>query len=268
MMAIRSEQQVAQIRFRQELVKKWGVEPGQRILEIGCGQGDMTVALADAIGEQGFVVAVDSANPSYGSPVSIGDSARVLQQGALGSRVQYRHNFDVLGSDVEFEPDSFDAVVLAHCTWYFASLSEISRVLTRCRGWSSRLLLSEWDLEPTSVGQFGHWLSVIIQGQVGLLNDQFEANVRTPFSREAMLALLNESGWVVEDCACLESSGLADARWEIDMCLSNSLRTADETGVDDKHRQWLASQVDVLRRLVQRDGAQCLPAYSIVARRR
>ena len=36
------------------------------MLEIGCGQGDTTVALADAVGEEGSVVALDPGRPDYG----------------------------------------------------------------------------------------------------------------------------------------------------------------------------------------------------------
>ena len=36
------------------------------MLEIGCGQGDTTVVLADAVGENGSVVALDPGSPDYG----------------------------------------------------------------------------------------------------------------------------------------------------------------------------------------------------------
>jgi tRNA G46 methylase TrmB len=41
---------------------------GKTVIEIGCGQGDMTVALAWAVGSTGKVYAIDPAPLDYGSP--------------------------------------------------------------------------------------------------------------------------------------------------------------------------------------------------------
>ena len=38
-----------------------GVEPGMRVLDVGCGAGDTTVLLADMVGAQGQVVGIDNA---------------------------------------------------------------------------------------------------------------------------------------------------------------------------------------------------------------
>lgn len=57
---------VAQIEHRIKLVSFWSIIPGSRVLEIGCGQGDCTIALADAVGENGHVDAVDPGAPDYG----------------------------------------------------------------------------------------------------------------------------------------------------------------------------------------------------------
>jgi predicted methyltransferase len=57
---------VAAIEHRQRLVQAWNIPLGSKILEIGCGQGDSTVVLADAVGPTGRVVAVDSCPPGWG----------------------------------------------------------------------------------------------------------------------------------------------------------------------------------------------------------
>lgn len=59
--------QHAQTRHRLALVKHWNILPGSKILEIGCGQGDCTTVLANAVGERGTVVAVDPAELDYGA---------------------------------------------------------------------------------------------------------------------------------------------------------------------------------------------------------
>lgn len=58
---------VPQMKERIQLVKRWGIRPGDHVLEIGCGQGDCTVVLAVAVGETGSVTAVDPADLSYGA---------------------------------------------------------------------------------------------------------------------------------------------------------------------------------------------------------
>ncbi|MFY0226860.1 methyltransferase domain-containing protein, partial [Bacillus cytotoxicus] len=56
------EIQQVQLQHRLDLVKEFGIKKGMSILEIGCGQGDTTVALADAVGEDGKVVGIDIAS--------------------------------------------------------------------------------------------------------------------------------------------------------------------------------------------------------------
>ncbi|MDP1420646.1 class I SAM-dependent methyltransferase [Peribacillus simplex] len=48
--------QQAQLQHRLELVEAFGIRKGMRVLEIGCGQGNTTVAIADSVGENGCVV--------------------------------------------------------------------------------------------------------------------------------------------------------------------------------------------------------------------
>ena len=78
----------AQLRHRMSLVEFWAPKAGDRVLEIGCGQGDCTVVLAHAVGERGKVVATDIAPPEYGAPVSLRDTHRSLLSSApwSGSR--------------------------------------------------------------------------------------------------------------------------------------------------------------------------------------
>ena len=58
--------QIGQTLERIDLVSRWGIKDGDRILEIGCGQGDMTAVLATAVGVNGRITAIDPAPLSYG----------------------------------------------------------------------------------------------------------------------------------------------------------------------------------------------------------
>jgi precorrin-6B methylase 2 len=58
--------QEPQTKHRINVVDAWGLElDGQRVLEVGCGQGDASVVLSSAVGE-GRVTAWDPASPDYG----------------------------------------------------------------------------------------------------------------------------------------------------------------------------------------------------------
>jgi SAM-dependent methyltransferase len=256
--AISPEAQLRQTEFRIRLVDGWDIAPGSRVLEIGCGQGDTTAVLAEAVGPSGSVLAVDLAQPSYGAPVSIGDSADHLLSGPLGDRIQFCFGVDVLREN--FPEDSFDVVVLAHCTWYFASLTILESVLARACSWGPKLCLSEWDLQPRSIHELGHFMAISIQGLIEAFDEQTGSNVRTPYSRELLQRLLDESAWEVVSETLVETAGLDDALWEIDACLKTSLNPE----LPPKHRALVSSQRDVLRRLSK---SQNLPSYSIVARR-
>ena len=41
------------------LIRECGIRPGMRVLDIGCGAGDMSMLLAEAVGKTGRVVAFD-----------------------------------------------------------------------------------------------------------------------------------------------------------------------------------------------------------------
>lgn len=56
-----------QIQARVDLFKTWDIPSGSKILEIGCGQGDCTLAMAYLVGEQGHITGIDPAPLDYGS---------------------------------------------------------------------------------------------------------------------------------------------------------------------------------------------------------
>lgn len=65
--------QLGQTEERIRLISHWEIIEGEHILELGCGQGDCTAALASAVGEKGKVTAVDPAPLNYGkSIISLG----------------------------------------------------------------------------------------------------------------------------------------------------------------------------------------------------
>ncbi|RYG38871.1 class I SAM-dependent methyltransferase [bacterium] len=260
--AVSPEVQLRQTRFRKKLADAWVITPGSRVLEIGCGQGDTTAVLAHAVGENGRVTATDIASPTYGSPVSLGDSAAHLQASPLGERIDFRFGFDLLDPSMEFSDDAFDTVVMSHCSWYFPSAEVLLRTLARVRPWAKRLCFSEWKLEPDSWDQTSHMLAAIIQGQLRALDPNTLANIRTPLSKDRLKQILSEAGWALVDDKAIDSSGLDDAEWEIAAALD-----ADLSPLPVSLRETVKSQIDVLRGLSARTVKRSLSSYSLVATR-
>ena len=259
--------QLTQTRYRAALATGWGIPDGASVLEVGCGQGDMTAVLAEAVGPAGRVVAVDIADPSYGAPVTLGQSAERLMATPLGSRIEFRFGLDVLDEAVVFPDGGFDYVVLAHCSWYFASLEQLERTLARVRRWARTLCFTEWDLAPHTREQLPHLLAVLIQGQIEASGSRGQGNVRAPFSRESLLRQLRTSGWEgAADTRTEDTTGLQDADWEVGACLE-LLQDADRmAALPLPVRELVLSQADVLRALKVRRGNAPLPAYTVVAR--
>ncbi|MEO7717843.1 MAG: class I SAM-dependent methyltransferase [Capsulimonas sp.] len=264
--AISPDVQAVQTQFRTELLNRWGILPGAKVLEIGCGQGDMTAVLAAAVGDKGHVTAVDIADPSYGAPITLGDSAAALIRSPLGRRITFHFEYDVLDPAHLFEDNAFDYVVMAHCSWYFANLDQIRQTLQHIRPWARRLCFSEWDIEPQGFDQTAHLLSVLIQGQIEAHRTDSEANVRTPFSKAKLRKMLQTAGWEETSENAVDSSALQDARWEIDNCLHAYAVELDSPTLPAKVLSLLGSQVDVLRSLAASGAYRALPSYTIVAK--
>lgn len=91
-----------QTEHRFKLVEFWNIEKGSKVLEIGCGQGDTTAVLAYIVGENGLVHGIDIGPPTYGSPISLGESADFLFQSKLGKQLKIEFEFDILSPTVEF----------------------------------------------------------------------------------------------------------------------------------------------------------------------
>ncbi|MFD9623883.1 class I SAM-dependent methyltransferase [Streptomyces virginiae] len=258
--------QLSQTRHRAALVAGWRIPPGSTVLELGCGQGDMTAVLAEAVGPEGRVVAVDVAAPSYGEPVTLGESAARLAAGPLGPRIDFRFGTDVLDPSVDFPGGTFDHVVLAHCSWYFASLGQLRDTLARVRPWARRLCFTEWDLTPASDDQLAHLLAVLIQGQIEAAGSHGEGNVRTPFSRESLLRLLPEAGWTADGSELVDTGELQDGDWEIAACLDLVESDTGLAALPEPVRQLVLSQADVIRAVAKPRGNRALMAYSVTAR--
>src|SRR5215470_2706900 len=86
--------------FTRQLFEQAGVVAGMRILDVGCGAGDVTILAADFVGPSGKVIGVDHAEAAV-------EWARARSQALRVENVQFLEGDPTL---MEFD-EQFDAVV-------------------------------------------------------------------------------------------------------------------------------------------------------------
>ena len=259
------EMQLIQTAYRLQIAEAIGISPGDRILEIACGQGDTTAVLANLVGPTGKVTAVDIAEPTYGSPVNLGDAMRIITASELGSRIDVHWEFDLLDAGVTFPEDAFDLAVLAHGAWYFDQPSQLEATLRRVGMWTRRLALAEWDMHPTALDQVAHLLAVQIQGYESALAPNPQSNVRTAVDRTGMIALVKRAGWNVDAITPLDTAGLQDAGWEIGNANIAFVDT-DWSTMPEGAAAFIQGQLAVMNEMATGDLG-VLPAYVLICSR-
>lgn len=260
------ELQKVQTEHRVKLAKFWGIRDGSRILEIGCGQGDTTAVLARFIGESGFVHGIDIASPNYGAPITVGESAKFLMNSNLGKRIKMEYEIDVLSPEVQFPSQSFDTIVLSHCSWYLKSFEQLNALLQQGRKWGKQLVFAEWDSRISSIGQLPHLLSVLIQAQYECFKQDSSANVRTLFTPYDVRRLAMDTGWNITKETTIIAPEIQDGSWEVRHTLTDWQLELGRTGhMPSKLKSLIASEVDLLDDLVGNNGVTPLSTFAFVA---
>lgn len=250
------EEQIRQTQFRQDLVDKWQIQAGDKVLEIGCGQGDTTAVLAAAVGPMGKVVGVDVASPSYGAPVNLGDSAAKLRKSPVGSQIDFRFEF----RDWDSLPNDFDVAVMALCSWYIFERSELLEILKQLRKRAKRLCFAEWEVRVIHPMQSGHALAVKFQQDLGTFGFPEQLNIKSAWTTQDLRDMIQEAGWAAQEIREFPEPGLADGKWEMETCLALD---AVKLGIPPEGIDAFGFFQDWIRESFDQD--QCLPIFSIVA---
>ena len=209
------EIQKIQTAYRLKLIELWDVPVGASVLEIGCGQGDMTAALAYSVGGRGFVHGVDIAKGTYGSPNTLEQARANLLNSTLGSRIQIDFETDILSGS--FTPlMEYDYVVLAHCAWYFRSHEQLERTLEKASQYAKKLCFVEWDSRAQSAEQLPHWSAVMIQALCSSFGINPTMNIQTLFTPTDISELVQKANWICETKQSIaDTVHLQDGKWEV-----------------------------------------------------
>ncbi|KAH9896752.1 S-adenosyl-L-methionine-dependent methyltransferase [Cubamyces lactineus] len=225
-----------QIEQRSQLVKTWGIRPGERVLEIGCGQGDCTLVLAAAVGEKGSVTAIDPASLDYGSPFTLGQAQAHLRASSLGSRMTF-----VQADPIEFlrtTTERYTTAVMAQCIWYFAHPQVFTDIMAALQSRVDRVCISEYSLIASDYRAFPHVLAAFAQASLECRKETSESNVRTVMSPERLKESIKAAGLTVREESIMRvPDGMLDGTWEVSWVLSSAFLREIEGAVKDEREK-------------------------------
>ncbi|KAJ7274532.1 S-adenosyl-L-methionine-dependent methyltransferase [Mycena haematopus] len=227
---------VAQAQYRLDLVANWSIASGARVLELGCGQGDTTLALAEAVGETGHVDAVDPGPLDYGSPKTLGQAQNTISIGPLGPRITWiqAEPLEFLSENSDAPP--YDVVVLSHSLWYFSSPTDILNTLRVVATRARRVCIAEWSL--SSAEATTHILAVLTQAAMECRKPASTSNVRTVVSPTRIKDLAKEAGLVLQsETQVTPGVGVYDGRWETDAVVRARFTEEVEDFVKDEREK-------------------------------
>jgi len=264
----------SQLRHRAELVQFWDVADGDHVLEVGCGQGEMSVVLADAVGPYGKVLAVDNAPANYGSPISIGDAHKKIKSSAIGERIDFRISTDLLNPSETFHDECFDFAVFCHSSWYISLSQELQKLFSRIRPWARCLAYAEWDLRPGHVNQTAHMAAVLLQLYVQSIWSQQDSsglagNIRSLILPEEARLYAENADWQLTKEKTIDTSmqlGYGTS-WELNKALkmAKEICAAKEIMLSEYVRATISSKKKLLCELANNAEIQSLSTYAFLA---
>ncbi len=260
---------VPQLAHRMELVEFWNPQPGARILEVGCGQGETTAVLALAVGSSGHIVAVDKAPPQYGTP-PLGEVHTAMMATSLGSRITFKTSTDLMNPEIEFPQHMFDFVIFSHNSWYLTEPEELLKLFIRVRPWAKRLGYAEWDIVPQNITQVSHMLSVLLQTHVKALMPQIEMlNVGSLILPQDVDSMAETAGWNIKDQKRINSStSLKDGKgWEIQNArfLVKEFKQQRTDSISDYAYASIIAEAKLLSDLAKETPMMSLSTYALLA---
>lgn len=244
--------ETGQAAHRIRLVNFWRIAPGARVLEIGCGQGNCTTVLAEAVGPNGHVDAVDPGSPDYGAPFTLKQAQSHISASAVGSRVVW-HNAEPVDFLSRNRETTWDYVVFAHCIWYFESPDLLGAMLQSLQGRVKEVLVAEYALTATEKDAQAHVLAARARATLEAHNKASTANIRSMMSPSEIKSVAMSAAWgVAGEDVVVPAEDLLDGHWEAGSVKSAEFLTEIDSHVHDEGvKQALRSARDEVVRSIE-----------------
>ncbi len=192
----------ATLAWRRRILEYLECKPGDAVLEIGCGTGELARVLPGILGDDGRVVAIDKSSTMI-------DQARERTPDDLAERIEYRVG-DVGALDLPTA--SFDAVVAERVFVHLANRGAALAGIVAVARPGARIVLNDPDLETTLI-------SSPIEGA--------GRDVARRIANHWCDACL-PNGWAGrENAELMVRAGLVDVRVGVDCTLVRDLATAN-----------------------------------------
>ena len=250
------------------IIHMWGPRRGDRVIEIGCGQGETTIALAAAVSSSGRILAADKESEEYGRPITLGQAHAYIMSSALSGHIEFLLSADLLDPQVDFPEHTFDLVVFSHSSWYMSSPQELHRLFARVRLWARRLGYAEWDARPRHPCQLPHLFAVLLQVHAHSIAPQTStANVRSLILPDQVRLLAEQAGWSIMEERIIDTStplGYGKS-WEIHKALEMAEQLIASDKVSEDVRSLLTVEKQLLSRLSRETRNLSLSTYAFLA---
>ena len=151
---------------RQEIIRELDIQPGDHVLDLGCGPGLWAQLLADAVGPAGRVVGIDF------DKYLLAHARRIAAQSHPDHDISFlRMDFAELG-DLD---DTFDVIFFSNCFCYLPDPSFVLADMKRLTRTGGRVIGRNWDggpfilypMEERLLSQVQHHLLEITVSQGG-----------------------------------------------------------------------------------------------------
>ncbi|KAH8883219.1 putative SAM-dependent methyltransferase [Thozetella sp. PMI_491] len=232
----RPEIEVTQAEHRIRLINAWSpaIVPGTRVLELGCGQGTATQALAEAVGESGHIDAVDPGSLDYGGPFTLGQAQGHISKGPIGGRITW-HQADPVTFLQQHPDTTWDVAVLLHCIWYFKSPDALVEILNALKGRVKKVLVAEHALHATEKAAIPHVLATLARATLEAHRGDSSENIQNPLSPSGIKEIAAKTNWSLEaEATVVPDRGLDDGRWETGTVASARFLDVVEKNVQDE----------------------------------
>jgi ubiquinone/menaquinone biosynthesis C-methylase UbiE len=166
-------------RIRAEFSKRLDVQPGCKVLDLGCGIGGATIPLAEEVGPQGFVAGVD---------ISHAMIERAKRNAGAGANARAALEFHVADArSVPYPDDFFDAARSERVFLYLPDRVAVIREMMRVVKPGGRICLADTDMDSTAIYSKNHALTRKMTSLVA-------ATMTNPNSARDLLPLARQAG--------------------------------------------------------------------------